>query len=93
MEVPEPEIIQSEIEENVLQHRPHVIIEYQLQPSTRDEGGFINKKTGIHYINVAVQTDPKPKPLAAKKYTRDAQTVDMTDHVTQTKRESGTQMV
>lgn len=73
--------------------RPHVIIEYQLQPPTRDEGGFINKKTGIHYINVAVQTDPKPKPPAPKKYTRDAQTVQMTDHVSQTYRESGTQMV
>lgn len=76
-----------------LYERPHIIVEYQLQPPSRDEGGFINKKTGVHYINVAVQTDPKPKPPAPKKYTRDAQTVQMTDHVSQTYRESGTQMV
>lgn len=73
--------------------RQRVIIEYQLQAPTRDEGGFINKKTGVHYVNECVQTDPKPKPPQPKKYSRDAQTVHYTDHVTQTMRETGTQMV
>lgn len=74
-------------------HRSRVIIEHRLQPSTRDEGGFIHKKTGIHYMNVAVQTDPKPKEAPPKKFTRDAQTVHMKPNVSQTSRETGTQMV
>jgi hypothetical protein len=75
------------------QERPHAIIEYQIQPPARDEGGFINKKTGIHYLNATTQTDPKQQPPKPPKYTRDAQTVHLSAHTSQTKRESGTQMV
>jgi hypothetical protein len=92
----DPEVA-AETSDNALpvdpQERPHIIIEYQLQPPTRDEGGFINKKTGIHYLNATTQTDPKPQPPKPPKFTRDAQTVHLSAHTSQTKRESGTQMV
>ncbi|KAA6401041.1 MAG: putative flagellar associated protein [Streblomastix strix] len=73
--------------------RFHTAYEYDIQAPLRDEGGFRNRRTGIVYLNIAIQTEPIRKPSDILKFSRDAQTVHLSAHTQQTKRESGTQMV
>jgi hypothetical protein len=73
--------------------RPATKIDYDVIKQNYNEGGFVNKKTGVVYINTGTQTDSIPKPNQAPKFTRDAQTVFYSTHSQQTKKESGTQMV
>ncbi|KAK2956004.1 putative flagellar associated protein [Blattamonas nauphoetae] len=72
--------------------RPHIVIEYDITPPARNEGGFVNKKSGIVYKNASTQTIPKSRANQATKATRDAQTIHYTTHSSQTRRETGTQM-